>query len=238
MNYFKRLIKLSKPFWKTILAISILILLMSGLRQVEPIVFKRLTDDIQSGLSHGDFLSANIINLLLVFLVVKIAYPILNRASWYLANIFSYRLRFNLREYAYEHLMSLPISYFNANQSGKLMNQIERGATQLTQIINNSGMFFLPNLITAIIGLFIMGKYSLPIALTILGIFIPVALVNYWKFVKNQDWEKRENELYDTQYGHFWETVSAVEIIKSFVAESFELGQFKQFHQKIFDIRK
>lgn len=235
MNYFKRLIFFAKPYFRYLLVISVLILVMSGLRQVEPMVFKRITDTVAT--SNGE-VPQNIITLLAIFLIVKIFGTILNRTSWYFANIFSYKLRFNLRERGYEHLLALPISFFNSQQSGKLMNQLERGATQITQIVNNSGMFFVPNVITAIIGLVIMGSYNLKVALLVLIVFVPVGLINYWKFIKNQGLEKQENKLYDNQYGHFWETISAIELVKSFVAESFEIRQFRNFHNQILEIRK
>ena len=233
MNYFKRLINFAKPFWKYLLGIGLVIIIMSGIRQVEPLVLKQITDKV----ANKTF-DQTIISLLLLLVVVKVLNTVLNRASWYLANIFSYKLRFNLREIGYKHLLSLPLMFFNSQQSGKLMSQLGRGTTQITQIINNSGAFFLPNTVTAIVGLIIVSHFNLWIALAMIGVFVPVSLISYWKFIRNQDLEKKENYLYDHQYGHFWETISAIELIKSFVAEEFEFKQFKNFHQKILDIRK
>jgi len=133
--------------------------------------------------------------------------------------------------------MSLPMSYFSNQQSGQLMSQLDRGTTQITQIINNSGNFFIPNLITAIIGLCIVSRFNHLIAISMVAVFVPVALINYLKFTKNQKHERKEYKLYDKQYGHFWETISAIELIKSFVAEAFELKRLKQFNQKILRLR-
>lgn len=238
MSQLTKIARFARPHWRELAGISLIILGIAGLRQVEPFVFKQITDSLTGNpLAQVPLLPRRIIGLLSAYLVVKILAVLLNRLSWYLATIFTYKLRFSLRETGYEHLMGLPMSFFKAEQSGKLMSQLDRGTTQITQIINNSGMFLLPNLATAIIGLVIVARFNLGIALTMVVIFIPVAILYYLKFIRYQKYERREYNLYDNQYGHFWETISAIELIKSFVAEAFELRRLKQFHRQIYRIR-
>ena len=238
MSQFRRIINFALPYWKELAGLSLLILIMAGLKQVEPFIYKQITDQIASGLGkEASFLPSFIIILLGIFLFVKILAVIFNRLSWYLTTLFAYKLRFSLREAGFAHLMNLPLNFFNSQQSGQLMSKLDRGTTQITQIINNSGMYFFPSLITAIIGFVIVSQFNLWISLGMVLIFIPVGFINYWKFTKNQKLEKREYQLYDKQYGHFWETISAITLIKSFIAEAFELRRLKSFHQRILNIR-
>lgn len=238
MTQLTKIAQFARPYLPELAGISLIILAIAGLRQVEPFVFRQITDNLVGNSStKTTFLPSGIIGLLLVYLLVKILGVGLNRLSWYLATVFTYKLRFSLRETGYQHLLSLPMSFFKSEQSGKLMSQLDRGTTQITQIINNSGMFLLPNLATAVIGLVIVAHFNALISLTMVAIFIPVAVLYYLKFIKYQKYERQEYKLYDKQYGHFWETISAIELIKSFVAEAFELRQLRQFHQKIFRIR-
>ncbi|NMC36370.1 ABC transporter ATP-binding protein [Candidatus Beckwithbacteria bacterium] len=239
MNYFKRIANLALPYWKQIVVISLLILVISGLSQAEPIVLKQITDAIvNQGQNYQGTIPKTIVLFLGIYLVVKLLNVLVNRFSWHLATLFTYKLRFSLREQGFEHLLSLSQRYFNEKQSGQLMSQLDRGSTQITQIINNSGMHFLPNLVAAIIGLIIVMNFNFWIGLSIVLVFIPVALFNYWRFRKNEKLEHSENLLYDNQYGHFWETISSAKIIKSFVAEAFELKRLQKFNKKIFTIRK
>ncbi len=219
-------------------AISTIILAISGIRQVEPLVLKQLTDTLVNAPTQEVGVLPNSIVVLLVFyLGVKLLGVILNRLSWYLSTIFTYKLRFSLRERGFAHLMRLPMSYFNKKQSGQLMSQLDRGTQQITSIINNSGVHFLPNLISALIGLVVVLQFNVWIGLAMVAAFIPVGIINYWKFTKNQKFEKKEHKLYDRQYGHFWEVVSGIKLIKSFVAERFEYKRLKQFHQNILSVR-
>ena len=176
MNYWSKLVKFAKPFWKYFLSLSIVIFVMSVLRQVQPLVYKNITDKVGEVKS----IDQSILVLLGILLIVAILHTILNRISWYLAHTFSYKLRFNLRELGYQHLLSLPLEFFNSRQSGKLMSQLDRGTTQITSIINNSGMFIVPNTITSVIGLIIISRYNIWIALALLFIFFPIGILNYW----------------------------------------------------------
>jgi ATP-binding cassette, subfamily B, bacterial len=236
MSQIKQLLQFAKPFWKSLSLISFMILVISGVSQIEPLILKQITDEATQTETLKQ-IPAQIMTLLLFYLGVKIISVIANRLSWYLSIIFSYKLRFSLKEYGYKHLMSLPMGYFNKKQSGQLMNQLERGVSQITSIINNSGMHFVPNLITAIIALIIVSQFNLPITLAMLFAFIFYGFSSYWRFVKTRKIELKEFKMHDTQYGHFWETISAIKLVKSFTNESLEFNRFKRFNQKIFRLR-
>ncbi|MGI5827781.1 MAG: ABC transporter ATP-binding protein [Patescibacteria group bacterium] len=234
MSLTKRILLLAKPYWKRLIGISAAILAISGLKQVEPFVLKQITDTIVNSSQTPQASFVNVLSgLLLSFLGVKLLIVVFNRLSWYLANVFTYRFRAVLREEGFSHLLSLPIKYFNSNQSGHLMSRLDRGTQQITSIINNSGMYFLPNVVTAVIGIFVVTKFNPVIALAMVAAYIPVGFINYKKFTRNQSLEKRENRMFDKQYSHFWEIIGAVELIKSFTAEKFELKQLRKFNKNI-----
>ena len=116
------------------------------------------------------------------------------------------------------------------------MSQLDRGVARITSIINNSGMVFFPSLLTAVISIAIVMKVSPMLGIAAVASFIPYSLVNYWRFRKNEYLEKSEYELNDNQYGHFWETISAIQLIKSFISEQFEFRRLKQFDHQIYSL--
>lgn len=232
----RKILGLASPFRGRLALISAIILLISGLNQVEPQVTKRITDLVVGG---GLKSSVGVLfRLLGLLLLVKLLLTVLNRVSWYLANLFTERFKAYLRQLGFENLVGLSIGYFDKQVSGKLMSQLDRGVARITNIINNSGMYFVPSLITAIISIAIVMGVSWPLGLAAVISFIPYCLVNYWRFRKNEGLEKSEYRLNDNQYGHFWETIGAIQLIKSFVAERFELRRLKQFDQKIYRLRR
>ena len=233
---FLRILALAKPYLGQLAAISTLILLISAFNQVEPQITKRITDLVISGGLKPQFRTVYI--LLGILLGVKLLLTVFNRASWYLANLFSERFKAYLRQMGFENLLGLSIEYFDKQVSGKLMSQLDRGVARITSIINNSGMVFFPSLLTAVISIVIVMRVSPMLGIAAVASFIPYSLVNYWRFRKNEYLEKSEYELNDNQYGHFWETISAIQLIKSFISEQFEFRRLKQFDREIYSLRR
>lgn len=236
MYMWRKILGLAAPFRGRLALISAIILLISGLNQVEPQVTKRITDLVVAGGLNSSV--GVLFRLLGLLFLVKLLLTALNRVSWFLANLFTEKFKAYLRQLGFENLVGLSIGYFDKQVSGKLMSQLDRGVARVTSIINNSGMYFVPSLITAIISAAIVIGVSWPLGLAAVASFIPYCLVNYWRFRKNEGLEKSEYRLNDNQYGHFWETIGAIQLIKSFVAERFELRRMKRFDQKIYRLRR
>lgn len=233
---FLRILRLASPYSRYILAISILILLMSGLNQVEPFITRAITDGLVNlGKTHQPF--SWFIGLLVALLAAKLTRTILNRISWYLSYKFSYQFKFHLKETGFAHLMSLSADYFDKKISSHMMSKLDRGVGQITQIITNSGMFFVPNAVTAIITIIIVFSFKWELGVAGLLLYVPFTLTHWWRFTRSEALESQEYKLYDQQYGHFWEAISSIKLIKSFQAENFELRRLQEFYQKIRALR-
>ena len=232
---FKEIFKFTKPYRSTLLWIMFLVLLMSILSQVEPFITKAITDQLIS--EQNSALWKTTLILLGVLLVVKLVQALFNRISWYLTNIFVIKFESSLKQKGFEHLMRLSLSFFNEQETGKVMSKLDRGVNRLTAIVNNSGMHFLPSVITALISFSIVLYYEWRIgALTVLA-FVPYVLINRWRFNRNNKLERQEYKLYDKQYAHFWEVLSSMELIKAFRSEEYEKRKLGNFFKKIIAIR-
>jgi ABC-type multidrug transport system fused ATPase/permease subunit len=231
---FKKIYSYTKPFRKTLLWLAVLIAIMAGLKQVEPFISKRVTD-----LVVEKQLSFRVIGgLLLTLLVVKLIQSGLNRLTWYITNIFVVKFETHLKTIGFDHLMKLSLSFFNDQSTGKVMSKLDRGVNRITNIVNNSGMHFLPSVSSALIAFIIVIQYEWRIAiLTVVG-FIPYIVINRWRFNKNNVLEKQEYKLYDEQYSHFWEVLNSMPLIKAFRAENYEKHRLKKFFDKYLGLRK
>jgi len=239
MTQFSQILRFAKPYGKKILFIIFLIFILAGLNQVEPFINRGLIDAVAPLIQLKKFtLPQQIIPLFVLLLVIRFTRAIIRRAQNYLTAIFTYQFRFALREKGFSHLMGLSVNFFDQTISGELMSKLDRGTSQITNIVNNSGQTFIPNLLTAIIGIGVVFKFYPPLALWMVLMFVPFTIISLWRFNKNKDLEKMEYKLYDNQYGHFWEVVTSIRLIKSFIAENFEIKQLKNFHQRIFSLRK
>lgn len=233
---FKKIYEYTKPYRKTLILISVLIIVMALLNQVEPFITRAITDRLVNNQDRGLF--SYIAILLLVLLLVKLIQSVLNRLSWYLTNIFVIKFEASLKQLGFDHLMKLSLSFYNEQETGKVMSELDRGVNRLTSIVNNSGMHFIPSVTTAILSFAIVLYYEWRIGVITVLAFVPYVAINRWRFEKNNKLERREYHLYDKQYAHFWEVLSSMELIKSFRAEEFEKRQLKDFFQKVINLRQ
>lgn len=231
---FLHILSLARPFWGHLTFIATLIVIISGLKQVEPFMAQQITDKLIGGLDTSPTLPL----LLVILLGTRLTISLLNRISWYTTSLTTEKLSAHMRQVGFDHLMSLSLDYYYKNISGKLMSQLDRGVNRITSVINNSGMHFVPNLITALLSVSIVMSYNWKLGLAAISSFAPFALVNWWRFKRNEKLEKKEHKLYDQQYAHFWETLSSIELIKSFGAERFEMRRLRQFHDKLIQLRR
>jgi len=232
---FKRIFGYTKPYRKTLYILALLIAVMAGLQQVSPFVSKLITDlIIEEGLA--DFSTLTI--LLLIVLATKFIQTGLNRYTWYITNIFVVKFEIHLKQLGFDHLMSLPMSYYNEQATGKVMSKLDRGVNRIINIVNNSGMHFLPSVTSAIISFIIAVNYEWRLALLIVVGFIPYIVINRWRFEKNNKLERKEYKLYDNHFSHYWEVLNSMQLIKAFRAESYERKSLQKFFTKYLDLRQ
>ncbi len=233
---FKRILGFVRPYSSSIVTIALVVVVMAVVSQVEPFITKEITDTIvnQSELSNFTYIA----RLLAILLLVKLFLSLLNRFSWFMTNIFVIKLETHLKKIGFDHLMKLSLSFFNEQETGKVMSKLDRGVNRIVNIVNNSGMHFIPSVMTAIISFGIVLYYEWRIGLVTILAFIPYVAINRWRFNKNSILEKQEYSLYDEQYSHFWEVLNSMQLIKAFRAENFERARLKKFFKKYFSLRQ
>ena len=231
---FKKIYSYTKPYRRTLAKIAVLIAIMAGLKQVEPFISKRVTD-----LVVNKQLGFTVIGqILLVLLAAKLIQSALNRLTWYMTNVFVVKFETHLKNLGFDHLMRLSLTFYNDQATGKVMSKLDRGVNRITNIVNSSGMHFLPSVTSALIAFVIVIHYEWRIAVLILIGFIPYIIINRWRFEKNNKLEKREYRLYDEQYSHFWEVLNAMPLIKAFRAENYERKRLQNFFKEYIGLRK
>ena len=211
---------------------------MSGISQIYPLIIRSLTDLITEGKTNFLFFEhSTFISLIILALVLRIFDTILNRFSWYSSNLLKTKLLHYLREIAYKHLLNLSIGFYNKNQSGKTMNKLTRGTNNITSIITNVGMHFLPNVVTAIISIIIVSSINLPIGIASLSMFVPFFVLRYVRFKELEKIEKKSQKTWDKEYSHFWEVLTNIRLVKAFTAEKMELMKFYQTVKKLIGLQ-
>lgn len=234
-NIFK-IISFTKHLRKWYLFMGIFVVLISFLSLVIPILSKMIVDLIvdQIGGKKVDF---NLfIYLLLGIIITDIFITIMTTFSQWIGDILTVRLQTYLTKKYYEQVLSLHISYFDNEITGRIVNKMYRGIASITDFIQSMLNNFLPFFLTAIVTIILLGKYSFFIALLLAILFPVYILISHGSTVAWGKFEEQKNKLNDTVQGRVFESISGIRIVKSFASELIELKSFLRHRKNIEDL--
>ncbi len=205
-----------------------------------PFLIKLATDaivEIATGKSAAN--PDTVIVYAVIMLAIGLANTVVDDVGGYIGDILAVRMREQLSNAYYKHLLSLPQRYFDDEVTGKIINRLNRAISDITNFINFFANNLLQMLLTTVISLAIMIWYSWPLAVLIV-LLIPVYLfITAKTSVKWQTYEKEKNVHFDIASGRFNEVIGQVRLVKSFNTQDREHSLFgERFTQMIGLTRK
>lgn len=232
MRYIWRIITFTGNLWPYYVAISVFTVLLAAMSQLTPLLTKGAVDEI-GRLAGGGEANVRLVALLAVLIFAADAgQTIFSNISGYLGDMLMIKLKRQLSERYYEHLLSLPQRYFDKELSGKIINRMSRGIQQIgdfTQMVSNN---FLQFIVSTVFSLIIVAYYSWQVAV-MLGLLYPIFM---WMTAKTsnkwQRYQKTINEALDIASGRFAESIGQVKVVKSFIQEDRELRFFRKHISK------
>lgn len=222
MKNIVRIITISKPLYKVMEAIGVLIVITALLDLVSPILSKFIVDQIVLHVQHKGGNINTLAELIALTFAVSIMSLILTTFSDRLGDHFAGKLRKFLTEKFYEKVLTLPQSYFDSEISGKIVNQLNRGIFVIQTFLNSTSNFILPTFLQSIFTVIVLARYNLPIAFFTFILF-PIYLV--LSFYSSKRWgreEQRKNKIEDISRGRMSEVVANMSLVKSFNRENYE----------------
>lgn len=233
MREMLRIIRYSKKLWPFYLSIAVLVIVISLLNLVTPFITKGLIDGLTTKFSGGDVKSSYFLLLLGLMLLTNIAITFISNLNGYLGDNMSAKLNSLLSERYFEHLMELPMSYYDNELTGKITARLERSIATISNLMqalsNNFVQFFLTTAITLVV----IAIYSWPVALLLVVIFPTYIWITH---LSSKSWQKQQegiNKDLDVANGRFVESIAQVRVVKSFVSELRELNFFRSKRHSI-----
>src|SRR5690606_19994712 len=129
------------------------------------------------------------------------------------------KLRMQLSVRYYEHLLSLPQSYYDQELTGTIVSRLNRALTEVTQFLQAFGNNFFQMLLTAIFTIIIVGFYSWQLAVLVLSIYPVFGWLTARTSQKWQQYQHQRNQEVDQASGRFAEVISQVRVVKSYASE-------------------
>ncbi|HUS26410.1 MAG TPA: ABC transporter ATP-binding protein [Nevskiaceae bacterium] len=228
-----RILTFTRSLWRYYAGISILTIVLAILSQLVPLLTKGAIDEITTLASGGQADVTRVAIFASLIFVTDVAQTLLSNYSGYYGDVMAAKLQQLLSQRYYQHVVSLPQQYFDTELSGKIINRMNRGISQIAnymQVVSNN---FLQFLFSTIFSLGVVAYFSWQVALMLLTIY-PVFI---WLTTRSsatwQGYQKTVNQEQDIASGRFAEAIGQVRVVKSFLQEKRELDFFKQRYDTV-----
>ncbi|RFU63253.1 ABC transporter ATP-binding protein [Bacillus sp. V59.32b] len=217
---FFHLLNSEKPPMMIIVAVLILSLLETAASLVVPLFTKRLVD-----MMSGNGVETTVIILLVV---TFIAQTLAGGFSYYFLTYIGEKIVAGIRRKLWNHILHLPVSFFDANQSGETLSRITQDTNTIKTVITNHLVTFISGIISiigSIIILFILDWRMTAIMLGIVPLSLLILMPLGRKMYKVSRQTQDEMAIFS---GNLGRVLSEVRLVKSYNGEKIE--REKGFH--------
>ncbi|MDO8632952.1 MAG: ABC transporter ATP-binding protein [Candidatus Wildermuthbacteria bacterium] len=228
-----RVVRFSWELKRYYIPIALFVVFIALLNQTTPFVMRYIVDGIVAGLQGKTIPLSYFAILIGINFGAGIVITLLSNISGYWGDQLAAKLHTLLSRRYYQHLLSLPIGYFDNTQVGSITSKLVRGIETVVDFVqtftNNFSGFFLTSFVT----LGIIAYYSWPTAL-FLAVLFPLYI--WITTLSSRAWQKKQleiNQHTDIAQGRFVEAMGQMRTIKSFVKESLEYSFFGKQRQTI-----
>ena len=212
-----------RPYY---LAVGLLVVMVAALNQASPFILKFLVDAVVERGSGGSVSTGHFAFLLALLFASGVAVSILSNVQGYLGDQLAARVHTLLGQRYYDHLLELPLAFYDDEVTGRITSRLERSIAGISELIKAMANAFVGFFLTSLFTLFILARYSLPVALFLGGLF-PLYI---WLTKRtSRSWQRQQesiNEDLDYANGRFVEAIGNIRVVKSFVREVAERTTF------------
>ena len=160
------------------------------------------------------------------------ANAIIRNWGGYLGDVMATRLKAQLSIRYYEHLLVLPLHYYDDELTGSIISRLNRAIHEMSNFVNVFANNFLQMLMTTAITVGIVLFYSWQLAILVLILY---PLFMWLAVLASKRWQRyqtEKNREIDIASGRFAEVVTRMKIVKSFVKEGLEKRQFRRRYRR------
>ena len=139
--------------------IAVASLLAALLAMVVPFIIKLATDNVTAVAYGSKPLDTTALLVLLAILAASYGGGVLLKGvSGYIGDMLATRMRRQLSQAYYDHLLTLPQTYYDNENTGKIISRLDRAIADVTRFINMFSNTLLQMLLTIIIAIAVTYK--------------------------------------------------------------------------------
>ena len=219
MNDIVKIIRYSWGLKKYYYVTAVFVVVVSLLNQATPFIIKFLVAAFDRNAQGIPVPPSEIIVLVLLFLAVNVILTFITNVQGYYGDVLGAKLNTLLSQRYYDHILKLPLEYYDNEIAGRITSRLERSITTISQLMNAFANNFIGFFLTSAITLVILAFYAWPVAV-LLGLLFPFYM--WLTTLSSRSWLARQepiNKDTDENNGRFIESVNSIRVVKSFVQE-------------------
>jgi len=226
MKEMLKIVRYSAKLWPYYLSITLFVVVLSLLNLATPFLTKGLIDGLTTKYSGGNVKFEYFLILLGLMFLANLTITLLSNINGFIGDNMAAKLNSLLSNRYFAHLMSLPISYYDNELTGKITARLERSISTISTLIQTLSNNFIQFFLTTAITLVVIAIYSWPVAVLLIIIFPTYIWITH---LSSKSWQKTQegiNKDLDSANGRFVESIAQVRVVKSFVTEGREVNFF------------
>lgn len=171
-----------------------------------------------------------------VFAVIVVALATGAYFRFYMVSWIGERVIADIRVGLYQHLVTLPPSFFEDNLAGEIQSRVTTDTTLLQTVIGSSFSFALRNSLTFLGGLTLMFVSNIKLSLIVLAVvpFIVFPLIYFGRKVKKLSRDSQDKVASVGAWAG--ESLQHIKVVQAFTREDMVIGQFQQSAEGAFNV--
>lgn len=182
LKIMKKLSGFTKPYMKYLILCALLLITVTMVDLIKPYLIKVVIDDHIKNMNK-----AGIFNLTMIYLGLVIAGFFITYVQMLLLNWVSQKLVYDMRAHLFDHLLKLPLSFYDKNPVGRLVTRVTNDMKNISDMYTDVLINLLNDVLLLIGTLVIMLTLNWKLALISLCTFPLVALSAYWFRIKARE---------------------------------------------------
>ena len=216
------------------ITISSVLVALTGI--AVPFVISHATTLMVQVVEGGSVGLEQVLVLAALLFIFDIANTLIRNLGGYWGDMMAARLREQLSTVYYQHLLTLPQSYYDNELTGTIINRLNRAITELGNFLNMFANNFFQMILTVVITVGIVFAFSWQLAILVVimyPIFMGLTALTSKKWQKLQE---KKNYHTDIASGRFAEVIAQMKVVKSYVYEKMEYRYFSKHFKKTVDL--
>lgn len=234
LRQYEQLLAIITPPRKTLLLLVTLMLCESALALIFPWLAGQFTRSLlEQSYTH---LPLSYRQVLLFWLFLLFAQVLISFYSQWLSGTTTEKMLTQLRTRLYDHLQSLPMSFFHNSKHGETLSFLTSDASILSSFITGNVVALLPILLTAVSSMICIFLIS-PLVALLAGLLIPVFYLTTKILGRNiRPIARQYMHQYAETFSVAEENLATLPIIKSFTRESLESLRFQNSNRELYNL--